>query len=263
MARKPRHRKRTRKGATRRSLRRNADFILATMFGLAVAAAGLYAFYNYVNKSTYFLVKTIKVEGCHRVDPNDVVAASGISNEDILVFLATTEICSKVNALPYVEKCRITRIFPDMVAIKVVERTPVATLFVRNQCFEIDAHLNVLRRLDEDDAYPGPLITQVPDLGAVQPGAQLTQAPLREALDVWLAFSQTNVAKTVTVSEIAAPSTSDIRMFCDELPYEIRWGRGNATQEAMNFDTVWQYKNGELNCREYLDLRFDRDVACL
>ncbi|MCC6698088.1 MAG: FtsQ-type POTRA domain-containing protein [Candidatus Hydrogenedentes bacterium] len=252
-----------RPGATRRSIRRNADSILATLFACAVTVAAAYAFYKYVNESTYFLVKTIKVDGTERLDANDVVGASGITNEDNILFLQASEIRARVGALPYVKKCRVTRIYPDMVSITVEERVPVATLMVRNQCFEIDGEGVVLRKLEDGAPYPGPLITQIPGVASVGPGARIEQPSLREAMDVWDAFTKTNLAQTLTVSEIAAPSASDVRMYCDELPCEIRWGRGDAVQQAANLQTVWEYRGGELNCREYVDLRFDRDVACL
>lgn len=263
MARNTQKKRTSRRAVAKRSIRRNADSILSTLFALAVACAAAYAFYTYVNESTYFRIKMIKVTGTNLVDANDVVAASGVTSEDIILLLPTAEIRSKVTAMPYIERCRVTRVFPDMVSIAVEERVPVATLALRNQYFEIDADLNVLRKIEEHARHTGPLITQVPGLGTIEPGAKLEQPSLREAVDVWLAFRETHVAKTVTVSEIAAPSTSDVRMYCNELDYEIRWGRGRAIQQAANLDTVWEYKGGNLECTEYVDLRFDRDVACL
>jgi len=263
MAPKKTERRTTRRAVAKRSIRRNADSIVSTLFAIAVACVAAYAFYTYVNESTYFRVKTVKVMGVNLVDPNEVVAASGITSEDNILLLPAAEIRAKVDAMPYIERCRVTRVFPDMVSIYVEERIPVATLALRNQYFEIDANLNVLHKLDPREPHTGPLVTQVPGLGTVEPGAHLTQPSLREAVDVWLAFCETTVATDVTVSEIAAPSTSDVRMYCNELPYEIRWGRGRPIQQAANLDTVWQYKNGRLNCKEYVDLRFDRDVACL
>jgi cell division septal protein FtsQ len=263
MAKKKTERRTSRRAVAKRSIRRNADSILSTLFAIAVACAAAYAFYTYLDQSTYVRVKTIKVMGANLVDPNEIVAASGVTSEDNILLLPTAEIKAKVSAMPYIERCRVTRVFPDMVSITVEERVPVATLALRNQYFVIDANLNVLDKLDLHEPHTGPLVTQVPGLGTVEPGAHLTQPSLREAVDVWLAFRETQVAKSVTVSEIAAPSTSDIRMYCNELTYEIRWGRGQPFQQATNLDTVWQYKNGRLDCKEYVDLRFDRDVACL
>ncbi len=263
MARQSKKKRTSRRAVAKRSIRRNADSILSTIFAMTVACVAAYALYTYVIDSTYFRVKTIKVVGSHLVDANEIVAISGITNEDNILLLAAADIRSKVNAMPYIERCRVTRVFPDMVSIAVEERVPVATLALRSQFYGIDINLNVLEKLDPAGSHPGPLITQVPGLGKVEPGNHLTQPSLREAVDVWQAFAQTSVASCVTVSEIAAPSTSDIRMYCNELPYEIRWGRGKPFQEAMNLDTVWKYEGGRLECNEYVDLRFDGDVACL
>jgi cell division protein FtsQ len=245
-----------------RSVRRNLGVIVLIITASALVSVLAYAFYIYVRESDYLTIKTVRVDGARYLDPAALVAITGLTTADNIFFLRSSVIRGKIAALPYVKRCRVTRIFPDTVSIVIQEREPVATLLAHTHPFEIDGDGVVLRKLDPSARHPGPFISQVPELGSVEEGQQLTQRPLLAALEVWRCFSTTGVAKHVTVSEIAASGVNDIRMYCDELPYEIRWGRGEFAMEAQRLDTLWRERGGTLPCAEYLDLRFGRDLAC-
>ena len=245
-------------GSPRRGLRTS----LFSAFMLAGCSTAALALYHYANDSDYFRIKTIQIDGAHLLKAADVAAASGVSNEDNILLIDTASVEARVEAIPYVKACRVSRTLPDLVRIAIEERYPVATLLAHNHSYEIDAEMTVLRRLHGDAPNTGPLISQVSDVGAVEPGMQLTQAPLRVALQIWQAFAETTMAKQVTVSEISAAGANEIRMYCNELPFEIRWGRDDAARQARNLDVLWQQRGPELTCTEYLDLRFGQDLAC-
>ncbi|GMU93299.1 MAG: hypothetical protein AMXMBFR4_23570 [Candidatus Hydrogenedentota bacterium] len=245
-----------------RSVRRNAKQLLMYALAAACATAALVGLYQHVMESGRYRVKTIRIDGARLLSSEQIVQAAGVTNADHILFLNTARIAERVRCLPYVKDCTVRRTFPDMVTIAIAERTPVATIIIHNHPFEIDAEMKVLRELDLNEPHIGPLISQIPELGDVGTGAQLQQASLRTALDVWSAFSQTDMASEVTVSEIAAPGPNSIRMYCDELPFEIRWGREDVPSQAKRLDILWRQKGKSLACSEYLDLRFGRDIAC-
>jgi cell division septal protein FtsQ len=146
--------------------------------------------------------------------------------------------------------------------IHIEEREAVATLLADNHMFEVDAECMVLRQLKPLESYTPPFITDVGGLGFVEPGEILDDTPLKEALTAWQAFRKTPLAEKVVVSEIAAPSANDVRMYFNDFDYEVRWGRGNFEQQAENFHDLWAHLDERIGCREYLDLRFGNDLAC-
>lgn len=245
-----------------RSVRRNARYLLVYALASACGMAALLGLYQHVMESGRYRVKTIRIDGARLLSSEQIVQAAGVTNTDHIFFLSAGRIAERVLTLPYVKNCTVRRTFPDMVTIAISERTPVATLMVHNHPFEIDAEMKVLRELGPNEPHIGPLISQIPDLGDIDAGAQLQQVSLRTALDVWSAFSRTDMASEVTVSEIAAPGPNSIRMYCDELPFEIRWGRDDVPSQAKRLDILWKQKGMSLACVEYLDLRFGRDIAC-
>lgn len=228
----------------------------------AVLGSGGYAFANYLQKSDYFFVERIRIEGLHVLDPYWVGEYSGVTTATNILFLDEAAVEARITELPYVKTCDVVRVFPNLVVINIQEREALATLLVHNRPFAIDCDGVVVEELGLHEPHPGPFISEVPGLDVVTVGQQLDAEALLEAIETLRAFGETAVASEVTLSEIAARHKNDIRMYCDELPYEIRWGRGGLTEQARRLDFLWEYKNKDLECEEYCDLRFGRDVAC-
>lgn len=242
--------------------------MVAVIFKLLVTGAllgsGGYAFCRYIRATDDFRVRSIYIAGNHLVDTKRILQKAGITNQDNLYFLDTEGIRRRLVDIPYIASARVIRYNPDAVIIEVTERKPVMTLLADNRAYIIDGEGVVLQRtsLSSSSHFPYPYLTSVPDLGVIEVGKKINSPVLENALAVYKAFQTTQMAKDVTVSEIAAHSTSDIEMICDELPYVIRWGRGNCVQQAKRLDFLWQREKGKLPCREYCDLRFDNDVVC-
>ncbi len=228
--------------------------------GLLVALCA--GFYRYLHTSPVFAVQWIRVERTHVLDPQVVLQASGITTANNLFSLDLPTTRKAVEALPYVKTCGIDRVFPNKVVLVVTERTPVATLLWNSRSFELDAEAVVLRELMPDAEHPGPLITNVGGLDSPELGMCLRETPAIKALEVWQAFMRTPVAQAIAASELAAFSDNEIIMFCDELPFEIRWGRDDAASQARRLNILWSEKRGEIHCKEYLDLRFGDDLIC-
>lgn len=217
---------------------------------------------TYVREGDFFRVRRIRVAGASQLDVSAIVRQSGITSSDNLLFLDNQAAARRVEENPYVNTCRVTRVLPDTVEIVIEERAPIATLLVHNRTFSISADGVVIEEIPIAVPHPGPLITDVPGLDVIEPGQKIDTPALPAAFAALSAFAQTDFSKTVTVSEVSARHENDIRMFCDELPFEIRWGRGDFTAQARRLDVLWKYKGKTLDFSEYCDLRFGRDVAC-
>ena len=259
----PRREKRTRtRGSRKRFAERPISYLLEAIVCFGLIGVFLYGFYGYARTADAFCVKTIRVEGGNLLRDDAIIGQSGITSADNLLFLDTKDVGEKVKALSFVKTCAVTRIFPDKAVIRIEERAPVATLLVNNRLFEVDPHGYVLREPGLGEPHAGPFITNVPEAGYVEVGQQVTNRALRAALDVWRVFRTTSMAGDVTVSEISAAEENRIVMYCDELDFEIRWGRGDFDKQAWKLDILWQDQGRQLACKEYVDLRFGNDVAC-
>lgn len=235
--------------------------ILAAIF-FGALAAGAYYVVGFTQSSEEFNLTTVRLEGLKVLTEEAVLIASGVSSGDSVLRLERAKIEAGIETLPYVEAAEVVIVFPDTMIVRVKERTPAATLIVRNAAYEIDRSGVVLRRYPEGLEYISPLITNVGGLDVVEAGDSITVLPLHSALEAWDAFQSTSMSKDLTLSEIAAPSADEIVMLVNELPYEIRWGRGDMRTAAQRLDMLWRERSGDLGCTEYLDLRFGEDIVC-
>lgn len=228
---------------------------------VALAVIGL-RFLDFARCSDAFQVRWIRVEGAQAVLPAEVVSASGITAADNVLFFDANQARRRVEDLAYVAECSIERVFPDRVVVTLEERRPVATLVINNHLYEIDGQGMILRRLAQGEGYPGPLITNLPGVVYAEPGQRLDNPSLDAALAIWQALEVSGLVDVLTVSELAALGEKEVLMFCRELPFAVRWGRGDALTQAQRLAVLLDRKGGRLDCEEYLDLRFDADLAC-
>ncbi len=254
---------------TRRRRHRAAGFIgrffafaIEAVLCIGILGVATYAFYSFAGNSDYFRVKWLQIEGTKVLSEDVIREHCGVTDTSNILFLSQREIRRRVEAIPYVRECRVTSVFPDTVVIRITEREAVATVLSDNRLLAVDREGRILSELGLADEQPGPLITNLPIEGALELGQIIDHPALREALSVWQAFVQTRVAREVSLSEISAQQENDIRMYCDGIPFELRWGRGDYERQAKRLDVLWKAKNGRPGCETFLDLRFGRDLIC-
>jgi cell division protein FtsQ len=252
----------TKHNPPRRGCLRKVLTLFQALFFLAVVGGGSYAVYRHLQVSPDYQVRQVLVEGIQLLTAEEIIAASGIAVGDNVVFTKTAAAAERVAALPLVKSATVSRRFPDEVLVQVEERQPVATLLAGNRAFEVDGDSFVIRETSPGEAIRQPLISEVPDLGVVEVGQQLDAPALREALALWRVFEASAVGGRLTLSEIAAYDPKNLRMYFEELGYEVRWGRGNYAEQVARLDVLWQELGEAPPCTEYLDLRFEPDIIC-
>ncbi len=254
--------KRTRTQARARNRKNALPHRLEMLFGLLFLLAVVSLFLGYVAQSSTFKVDRVLFEGVRALSEADVRAAAGITTEDNIVLLDTNAIARRVEALPYVKRCEVRRMYPDKVLLQIVEREPIASVMVSNHLYEIDRENVVLRELSPYGVHTGPLITSLPEIIALEPGVHIQNEALSAALALWEAFRTASFSNELTLSEISAKHVNDLRMYFNELPFELRWGRSDFAVQTTRLDILWHEMDGDIPCEYYLDLRFDADLVC-
>ena len=261
MARRGTYRRQGRRGPKRARWRTVAYTVETAFYAVLMVFIGI-QFHGFLRHSPHFQVEAVVIEGARALEDARILEESGITRGDSIFFFDAEGVIEKIEAMPYVRACAVTLTFPDTVFIILEERIPFATLLVNSRAYEIDEECTVLREYGPTQMPKEPFFTNVLGIEFVALGERLQVPALLESVRAWKAFSETDMAGTVHVSEFAAYHPDDIRMYCDEFPYEIRWGRGDFRNQARRLDILWHEKGPHLKCREYLDLRFGRDLVC-
>ncbi len=230
--------------------------------GLLVLGGLMLGTFKYILEPTTLRVKHVLFDGTNVLSGQQVLEAARITDTDTILSVKPEQVRQRVLTLPYVKECSVSRSLPSSVIIRIVERIPVAAVMVNNHVYEIDRDGMVLREVPPLAPPNGPLVTNLPNLGALTPGLLVKNPALEKALQLWDAFSVDPLAKELTLSEISAEAESMLYMYFNELPYETRWGRSDFPTQVRRFETLWREKGGKLPCIEYLDMRFDNDIVC-
>ncbi|MBI2435671.1 MAG: FtsQ-type POTRA domain-containing protein [Candidatus Hydrogenedentes bacterium] len=254
--------RRTRRGSGAPRRRRAILYFLELLICFGLLGSFGYAFSSYVYESDRFMVQHVRVEGANALREESILEVADIRSDDNLLLTECEAVRRRVEAMSYVKSCTVQRLYPDTIVIRIQERIPSAVLMLNNHLYEIDAEGVVLRALDDYAENNGPLITNLAGLTAVEIGQRLDTPALLEALQLWAAFQTVPLSQRLKVSELSAPAANDIAMFCEEVPFAIKWGRTDYLRQAQLLDIWWNQMGGKLPCKEYLDLRFGDDLVC-
>ncbi|MEX2015704.1 MAG: FtsQ-type POTRA domain-containing protein [Candidatus Hydrogenedentales bacterium] len=248
----------------KRPHRRGRWLLRAFEAGLMLALLGVAGFYGYryVRDNDGFQIRKVTVEGVQLLSQEEVAHASGVSANDNILLIDQEAVRARVEALPYVRTCAVSVVFPDTVQLIIEEREPAASVLVHSRAYEIDAEGFVLKEYAANELPRTPFITNVRDLEFIEVGKPIRESALHEALEVWSAYETQQERHGVPVAELAAFATNDIRMYSPELPYELRWGRGDYPRQAERLALFWDQVDKATVCDQYLDLRFGADLIC-
>lgn len=242
--------------------RRAIVYLLELVCCCALLGAFGYGFSSYVYESDRFMVKAVRIAGVEVLREEDVRAVAGIHENDNVLLTDCEAIRRRVENMPYVKRAEVQRLYPDTIAITLVERKPILVLLLNNRLYEIDEDAKILRELQALPEKSLPLVTSLRDLSTVEVGQRLDHPALLEVIKLWNAFRQVPVSNEFNVAEFAATAPNDILMFCDNLPFYLRWGRTEYLQQAELLDVWWREIGHTFPCKEYVDLRFGNDFVC-
>jgi len=130
--------------------------------------------------SAAFAIKTITVDGAVRTSAAHLAEVTGARGANVFT-LDLGVVRQRLLAEPWVADATVRRIVPDAVAVRVVERTPVARWRRPGREALVDAAGVVLAEGDEAAREPVPVIEGAADEAALRRAAA-TLAALREAV---------------------------------------------------------------------------------
>ena len=109
-----------------------------------------------IGTSVFLRIMDIEVEGASMYNVEEIVECSGISTGENLIFVNTRNASRNIlNALPFINDVRISRVLPDKLFIEVSESIAIATVDYAGETLVIDSTGRVLM---QTDAKPDGLI---------------------------------------------------------------------------------------------------------
>jgi cell division protein FtsQ len=205
--------------------------------------------------SPLLAVRHVRLVGAEHTTARDVAAAAGLSTDDNLLLVSTSEIATKAETLPWVRAAEVDRKLPGTVVVRIEERQPEMILSVDAGRWSIDGAGNVLARATEARSLP---ILSGFDPGDVGPGTKLELPQARAAMKVWRSLPR-GLAKHVVA--LFAPTPVRVSLSLDTST-TVRYGSSAATA-AKNavLKALLARSQAEGTAPAYIDVRVPESPA--
>lgn len=240
---------RRRRQSVARSKRRRWVVLTASVAGVAVCVWG--AFF-----SPLLAVRHVKVVGGQHTTPGEVATAAGLSVEDNLLLVSTSEIARRAETLPWVKNAEVSRKLPGTVVVRVVERRPAMVLTVTAGRWLIDRDGTVLGPA-EGEGGSLPVLSGF-DPGEVGPGTKLALPQARAAMRVWRSLPSGLASHVVA---LFAPTPYRISLSLD-ISTTVRYGSpaGAGAKNAV-LKALLARVASHGNAPAYIDVRVPENPA--
>jgi len=191
-------------------------------------------------------VDSIRIDGAMtRLKPSDIALAADLEPDQRLFDTDLVELRARIEALPWVAQARVSRIWPDTLAVKLVERVPFARW---GESRVIDRDSRVFTPNAEE------IPQQLPQLSA-PPGHEAEAAAVYEELRLRLADSAWSPLG------LNLDARGEWRMRT-RLGTELRLGQGDPRKHVpLILGTVSDSLNTQLEKVAYVDLRYSNGFS--
>ncbi len=144
-------------------------------------AVALLAAAGFALHSPWLSVHDIEIVGAVNSDPAPLVAAAGVGEGAILVWVDTAAVAASVATDPWVADVEVDRVFPDRLVVEVLERQPVAWLEGTTTWMLVASDGTILEVASEPGGGLLRALLAFPDLAR---GEQPTDATWQEIVDL-------------------------------------------------------------------------------
>ncbi|MDT8441655.1 MAG: FtsQ-type POTRA domain-containing protein [Desulfuromonadales bacterium] len=235
----------------RRLLHTSVRLIIATGTGtLLVSGAVLTA--EVLRESGYFNVSQIRVEHNLRVSEGEILEASDIRIGDSLFDLDLFMIGARIEEHPWIARAELERIFPDNLAIRVVEREPRAIIDL-DYLYYVDAAGEVFKVLEPRDDLDFPVLTGI-DRQALLADDSTTRDWLRKALALLSELERRSLFNLDQVSEIHYDRRQGLVLYTGRHGVPVLLGEDDFVGKLDRFERVYPELEPRLTALAYIDL---------
>jgi cell division protein FtsQ len=155
----------------------------------AVLAVSLVAGCVALYRSPILTVGRVEVVGATHVGADRVRTLAAVPADATLIRFPADDVVARVSADPWVASVTVSRLFPDGMRIRVVERSPVAMVDLGQTFVLVDATGMVIAKRAVEQTATGIVIRDVSGLD-LRPGRRTTSEPLLNAIAVVGAISE-------------------------------------------------------------------------
>jgi len=223
--------------------------------------AGIFAFWTYeqFRHSPFFRVKAVQVEGCTRVQSEEVLRSLQLDPNSNILLLDLSALSARARCNPWIQEASICRHLPHTLLVKVLERRP-AGILVADVPYLISEDGVVLAHLQGRDGFDLPFIRLATPGRGLQAGDLVQIGPFRGGSTIWRDLSQTLQGAGAKVREICQAKDGSLSVHLGGGMPSLRFRTESAEEQFARLREVLTRYDPDLGSLEYIDLRFSGKV---
>jgi len=190
---------------------RALSLVLGVMVVLSASIAVAWGARRYIMTSPRFSIRTIVVDGNHRLTAEQVAEAGGVAMGRNIFELDLEGTGATITNDPWIEKAQVTRTLPTTVRITITEREAFAVATIGGELYLVTRDGDIFKRADEGDPLDLPYVTGItPEkVASDRPGVV---ASLRRAMDVVEDMDRAGISKRYPIQEVHLEKDNTIVM---------------------------------------------------
>ncbi|MDO8915381.1 MAG: FtsQ-type POTRA domain-containing protein [Coriobacteriia bacterium] len=207
----------------RRKVQVRAAAVVLVVLGVVAGCGALY-------RSPLFKVTRVEVVGAAHVGAGRIRTLAAVPSDATLIRFPADAVAGRVGKDPWVASVTVSRLFPDGMRIRVIERQPVAMVDVGQTLMLVDSTGMVLGKRSVEQTSTAIVIRDVPGLD-LKAGRRTTSEPLLNAIAVVGSLSD---ALRARIGSVSAPTIDATTLYTRDR-IEIVFGEvaGASTKDAL------------------------------
>jgi cell division protein FtsQ len=207
-------------------------------------------------------VQRVVVDGARVLSAQQIYALASIPMKTPLYALDLLGARQRVLTQPFIKSVRFHRQFPDVLRIRVTERTPIASLNNGQMRF-IDAQGVLLPFVSSMVKLDVPMISGVDGIQKAVPGEPLSSAEVKTAIELLQTAQTIDSSMFHFISEINMNNGKDIILYSTDLGVPITLGRGEIPKKLLMLQSFWNgfVKTASPEKLQSIDLRYEDQVV--
>ena len=232
--------------------------IVKIVSGLLLVAAMSFAFifgYDLFTQSDYFSTQTISVEGCTRLDQQEVIAQAKLAL-DLNIFsvnLMTTR--KRLLAHPWISEADVSREIPEGIHIRIQEHEPLAIIDMGRK-FLLNRKGEIFKEWHQDDSASLPVVYGL-SFSDLNVGSRPVNRPFKAVMTVLkLGLQSNSIIANRDIKSIRVDKDIGLTVYADNRLGALILGYGDYSNKYKRLEEVLSYleKKEKISAMKSIDL---------
>jgi len=234
-------------------------FFFATTLVLASLQLG-----SWVNRDADFRIQKVLVSGCKALSDQEVLTAAKVPMQHSIFDVEFAPIAKRVEALPFVQKVEVSRIFPSTMVLAITERKTLAWVN-QSGLWPVDAEGVILpklqsgRRLQDPASYDLPVLSGI-TFAKAGDRKQLTPSSKR-VVELLAGLRATNAMLYHSISELNLNAKGHLTFYLMEGGVPVYLGAENWLEKCDRLFIFLQHVKPASGKLLAIDLRFENQIV--